>query len=280
MLNKDILIGIRPQAGLANRMRVLDSALSLANALHRNLIVYWVKTPDFNCSYNQLFKSTSSFKLIESRSFIRDNGRIQKLQISILNFLGLKFPRGYQQYLFHENVVRNIQLGYSFLNLPSHSIYFQTDTRFMKTEKALTAFEPCEDVQRRVNDFMSSHLKSRFVGLHIRRADHVKAILQSPTSLFIQSIREEINSNPESIFFLSTDSVTEEYTLKKLFGDRIICRGKVLSRAKPIGIQDAFIDMLLLAKSTKIYGSYYSSFSEVAASIGNIPLITLNLAPS
>lgn len=35
----------------------------------------------------------------------------------------------------------------------------------------------------------------------------------------------------------------------------------------------AMIDILCLSRTLKIYGSFYSSFSEYAANMGNIPLV-------
>lgn len=38
------------------------------------------------------------------------------------------------------------------------------------------------------------------------------------------------------------------------------------------GIADAVVDLFILSRTQRLYGSYWSSFSEVAAQIGNIPL--------
>ena len=38
---------------------------------------------------------------------------------------------------------------------------------------------------------------------------------------------------------------------------------------------DAAVDLMLLAGCSRLYGSYYSSFSEVAAAIGNVPFVQL-----
>jgi hypothetical protein len=40
-------------------------------------------------------------------------------------------------------------------------------------------------------------------------------------------------------------------------------------------MQESVVDLFCLSRMSKIYGSYWSSFSEVAAEIGNVDLIVL-----
>ena len=56
------------------------------------------------------------------------------------------------------------------------------------------------------------------------------------------------------------------------FPEEIIVYKKELSREKEEGIKDALVDMLCLSKTSRIIGSFWSSFSEVSAEIGRIPL--------
>ena len=85
-------------------------------------------------------------------------------------------------------------------------------------------------------------------------------------------MEEAIISNPEMIFFVSTDNESYQNILVNKFGiQRIIFHEKEFSRNKTEGIKDAVIDLFCLSKTSKIYGSYFSSFSYVAARIGNIP---------
>jgi hypothetical protein len=63
-----------------------------------------------------------------------------------------------------------------------------------------------------------------------------------------------------------------ENQIQQQYGDRIITYEKVLDRNQQKGIQDALVDMYCLAGCQKIIGSYFSSFSEVAAQINGIEL--------
>lgn len=109
------------------------------------------------------------------------------------------------------------------------------------------------------------------IGIHIRRTDNVNAINYSPTSLFLDRIREDIKAEPTIKYYLATDDPIEESVFVSEFGDRIVIFKKhSLDRNDPVAITDAVIDLYNLSRCRKIYGSYFSSFSDVAALWGNI----------
>lgn len=108
-------------------------------------------------------------------------------------------------------------------------------------------------------------------GIHIRRTDNEMAVKYSPTSLFIDKMEKLLRINPNVKFFLATDEPSEERLFLDRFGDSIITHHKKsFDRNDPQAIRDAVIDLWFLAHCRKIYGSYWSSFSDVAALWGNI----------
>jgi hypothetical protein len=108
------------------------------------------------------------------------------------------------------------------------------------------------------------------VGIHIRRTDHTKCIENSPINFFINEINKE---QSDKKFYLATDcDITKRY-LKVMYGDRIITSDIVLKRTSKEGVKGAIQDFINLANCSKIIGTKYSSFSEMAALYGNIPLI-------
>ena len=109
------------------------------------------------------------------------------------------------------------------------------------------------------------------VAIHIRRTDNVKSVRYSPTSLFTEKIAEVLSENPAVRFYLATDDATEETTLQQRFpGKIIIYKKESLDRNSPVAIRDAVIDLYNLAHCGKIYGSFWSSFSDIAALWGGI----------
>ena len=82
----------------------------------------------------------------------------------------------------------------------------------------------------------------------------------------------EIDKQTKTQIYLATDSEEVKYSMKKRYGNRIISSDNVADRSTVNGIIDGITDMYTLACTTKIYGSFQSSFSEIASQIGNIPL--------
>jgi len=74
-------------------------------------------------------------------------------------------------------------------------------------------------------------------------------------------------------FFLATDDPAVEDRLKQRYGEKLHTYSKrTLSRGSQEGIQDAFVDLMLLAQGSEIIGSFSSSFSAVASVFHRAPL--------
>lgn len=138
-------------------------------------------------------------------------------------------------------------------------------------------FKVKEHIQQKINLILPEN-REHLVGVHIRRADNIKSIEQSPTELFINAMWEVIKKDDKAVFYLATDSHNEEKQLISEFGDRIIVNvDKELNRNSKQGIIDALIDLKGLSASKKIIGSYWSSFSETASLLdGKKELLIIN----
>ena len=153
------------------------------------------------------------------------------------------------------------------------NIYIEACSDIYKDSGVYDIFKPKSSIQNKV---ISN--SSEFIGLHIRRSDNEMSIKYSPTELFIDAIEKEIESNPAVKFYLATDDSHEEKLITERFGDRICTYKKhSVDRNTEVAIVDAMIDLTNLASCKKIYGSYYSSFSDVAAIWGNIEKKVLKL---
>jgi len=79
-----------------------------------------------------------------------------------------------------------------------------------------------------------------------------------------------------TVFYLATDSIAErEEAIRKFPGRIIIGSPTILGRDDPFGCREAFVDLICLSNCSEIIGSSYSSFSEVAASMGGVMLWTV-----
>ena len=91
---------------------------------------------------------------------------------------------------------------------------------------------------------------------------------------FIRAMKAEIAADPEVRFFLATDEKKEEAILREHFGEKLLTNeNRVIDRNSVQGMHDAMIDLFSLAATDKILGSYWSSFTDVAASMRGIPKV-------
>jgi hypothetical protein len=102
-----------------------------------------------------------------------------------------------------------------------------------------------------------------------------EAILKSPTSAFIEKMVEEIELNKNVVFYLATDCRFVEKKLVQQFGEKVITAQRIYSRMNTRGIQDALVDILCLSKTSKVLGSFNSTFTNLAAELGSIDKIII-----
>lgn len=118
---------------------------------------------------------------------------------------------------------------------------------------------------------------SRVLGVHVRRGDNTIAAGESPLELFVARMSEEVQQDARARFFLATDCPTTEGQLVRQFGARVAVQRGAHSRRRdtPEGVRSALVDLLSLARSHGVLGSYYSSFSTLAATWHSVPLEVL-----
>jgi hypothetical protein len=267
-------ITIKPFGGLANRMRAIDSAHTLARKFNIPLEIVWEMSFELNCSFSKLFLIQSSISVVEYK-ITGFRKRISDSSIRYLRKFGIHFPLGYTKYLYDDEVLRLNRQHYDYEGLKSFpAIYINTVNRFYYDEFALKSFIPIPELQKKISD-CTLNFNEHTIGIHIRRSDNIQSITHSPIEDFIYLMKKESELNQDTLFYLATDSPTDEKVLMEAFPGRIISLTKTLDRNSEKGIQDALVDLYCLSKTVKIFGSYYSSFSEVAAQINKIELIQI-----
>ena len=75
--------------------------------------------------------------------------------------------------------------------------------------------------------------------------------------------------------YLATDSEEVKQAMRTRYGERIVCAESKADRSTTEGIREGIADLWTLAHTRKIYGSFHSSFSELAAELGRIPLVVV-----
>lgn len=251
---------IQPIGGLCNRMRAINSAYMLAKERGDKLTVIWNINKELGCPFDELFMKTEELRIIP----IRSKWNLLKLfyQFSC-HFLNNETIRAHKGDGLLEEAFRK--------SLPKR-VYIATEEHFYPCHD-YHLFKPTKELACRINT-MKQKLGQACVGVHIRRTDNKPAIGKSSTDAFLRSMEKELVSNPETCFYLATDDLNEEKTLRARFGDKIISNeNRDLSRDSVNGIKDAMLDLYSLALTNKIIGSYFSSFTDIAADMNGIPKV-------
>ncbi|MCR4764643.1 MAG: hypothetical protein K5856_00490 [Bacteroidaceae bacterium] len=261
-----------PAGGIANRMQAIASAYQLVLETGIQWQVIWFKDWALNAPFYSIFKSTIFLPIREAKNLdfvLYDRARQR-------NFFLPALP----QKLLFESRIKEQEItplkkqGFDFLNWAhGHRCYMSSYQTFINTPDKLyaTLFHPVDEIMNKVQhniDIFSPHT----FGLHIRRTDHVESIRKSPTYLFIEKIKEEIDTHMDARFYLATDSNKVKEELLNKFGDRIITPQEEARRDNIAGIQGGVIDLWCLAATCKIYGSSGSTFSSMASRIGSTPI--------
>ena len=150
---------------------------------------------------------------------------------------------------------------------------------------------------RQLVDARTAAFSDYTIGLHIRRTDHQQSIDESPLELFFEAIDREIEnyenvlstrkSSPPTggdregpgaghlTIYLATDDEATKTALFDRYGDRILTSPAEATRESTNGIREALVEMLALSRTKHIYGSAGSTFSPIAACLGNVPITIL-----
>ena len=281
------MIIIQPIGGLCNRMRAINSARVLAKKRGETLKVIWNVNPELGCPFEELFQKTRlqfpSMLTISPLSAIPFTDVIYMdaaFAFSLRN-IHSKWDPQKVFYQLTRMVVGNEELRANrteqglpdayVASLPKN-LYIATEEHFFPCHD-YSPFQPTTEIADRVNA-ITAGFKSHNVGIHIRRTDNKPAIGKSSTQAFIDAMQKELSMDPSTMFYLATDDLSEEANLRRVFPDRIISNEtRDLSRDSVNGVKDALLDLMCLSKTDKIIGSYFSSFTDIAADINGIPKI-------
>lgn len=255
---------IQPIGGLCNRMRAINSARILAEKRREKLTVIWFVNPELGCPFEKIFQPTKQFRVIN----IYSKWSLKKLFYQLSSML-------FGSFIGNEDIRSHRQEGSlddAFVSSLRSRVYIATEEHFYPCHD-YSAFVPADEVSARI-DAKKQELGDHSVGVHIRRTDNLPAIDKSSTDNFILSMKKELEADPEAMFYLATDDLSEEEKLREVFPGKIISnRERDLSRNSVAGIQDAMLDLYCLASTRKIIGSYFSSFTDIAADMRQIPKV-------
>ena len=259
--------------GLANRLRVLTSAVVMAEATGRALTMQWHQMDTCGAAFSDLF--TNDFPVA---NYV--GGPENRLP----PFAG---PLGRDYFDILTSTKPHIGvMAVSWLTLPE--VYPHHAPLQAKCAAVLDGLTPVEEIAARVKEFREAHFRPRMIGVHLRRGDFHREVRFSVTntSTAIRAALRFLEAAPEAGIFLSTDDgALNQWTGQRMvegareqfrreFGERVVGTApRSLERGEPAAVQDALVDLLLLRGCDAGVGTWHSSFSEVAWFGRDVPVV-------
>ncbi len=267
------LLEIEPCAGLANRLRAIASAITGAQDLGRSTLIHWVQSRGtFSGSFHNLFEVAA----LPEDVYVND----ADYSFSTHRQQDCLSPEDWERISTNPHTLQKMAIP---LKLKSYGHFHQKDPE--RWIQNLRALKPRRELELHVEAEMAASAGSiwcqqptRFIGVHIRRTDHKKAIEESPTAAFIVAM--DALDGPGVIFVVASDDRAEREFIAQRYPGRVLTFAEHLNRNTTMGGVDAMLDFLALSKCKEILGSAHSSFSELAAMYGGCPLKIVRLAPN
>lgn len=294
------MIWLHVYSGLTSRCNTLAQAHELAKRYHEPITIFWEIQEDCNISYKDIFdnKQFSDIKhrVVEYKTALSTQ-RISR-QISILNRrlmknMFLRFvklcggewvdyaPPDGMSWLGEDMQKRVVKCGRKIIQaLDQKRNVFISAFNGLCIPK-IDSVSCCREIMfkekfmRRAETLISD--KSMWVGVHIRRTDHLIAKKHSTLGAFMHKMEEIEQADASIRFFLATDDRKVESLIRRTFQDKVcVLREKQWGRNTKKAMECAVIDCLCLSKCNIILGSFGSSYSGFAACFGNRELIVVD----
>jgi len=286
--NKNKLLILSTDGGLGNRLRTVAIYKTIADFLGRELKLYWPPNPrEYNIKFEELFANDF---LISEQEYENYKQNKQNLFIEINYGVSPNAEFGgrggtdplYYQDKYKINLLENLDNNVVIVNtfVKFYPDFIENEVFEHLFSDSLQKLIPQKGISNCVNRFVEENFKYPIIGLHVRRSDRDECKIKSPDELYIKLIDYKLKKNSGYYFYLATDSKETEANLKNRYGSKIITLPKKFDMPnweRPTSVQDALIEMLILARTGKIYGSYSSSFGFIASKFGGIPFFELTL---
>jgi hypothetical protein len=257
-------------------MRAVASAYELCKKVDSTLQVVWFQDWALHAPFRSIFEETPLVAIREATMLdhiLYDRARKKNLFVPALPQRIL-----FQRHIKEQDVTPLKKVSFDFEQWARGKRCYMSCYQVFGSfpdEHYQQLFRPVKAVMDVVDGYRSQ-FNSHTIGLHIRRTDNAESIAKSPTTLFINKVREEIDQHADTKVFLATDSADVKKEFIAAFDSRIITPKEDACRDSISGIRGGVVDLWTLASTQKIYGSAGSSFSPMAASIGGVPLEIMN----
>ncbi len=270
-----------PIGRLADRLRVIASAIALAVRIETPLEVIWFTNEELYCPSSRLF--TVNPLLIEQGIRIREaklsdwffNDRPHKGNAYFTYpFLFFKYDRYLSPTTISKLLMTNEENVWSFFS-GKERVLIASSVAFGNFPDMFSVIEPTAEVLNAYRS-MTTNWEENIVGVHLHYEEQA-SYRQNSTELFIKKMQSLVENDPSVRFFISSEIVDERERLATIFSDRIYMPYTLSGSNSPDECINAFGELLALAQTKQILSTKNSSFSYVASLIGGIPYEPLSI---
>lgn len=248
----------------------MASAAWMTERLGGELTVYWAVNRDCGAAFGELFQ------LVERPGAFVLEPKPWQLQLAFSRKKNLFIPGLLRRLCYSSQLVGTAECideqlpaglrGERPFIISGYSLSAHTD---------LTAlFKPATLLQVRI-DAITARFSGNTIGIHIRRGDNQQSIDHNSPSDYIDFMERQLVESPTINFYIASDSPALKQELVARFPGSVILNDSLLERHSVDGMKDAVVDLWCLASTNRIVGSYFSSYSDIAAEMGGIPLTIL-----
>lgn len=275
-----------PMGGLANRLRAIDSALTLCRRFARPLRVVWIRDArQIDARFSDLFEPVDGPDVS-----IREATALDRLRYAPPSWRrNLRFPALWQTLRFGPSRRLSVPRGLvlqrteeipTLFAQSDRTVFLHAWWQMVPSEERYAAFRPLPPLLAEIDALAAAFPGSRTVGVHVRRGDHAQAIRRSPVEAFEARMDTLLASGETDSFFLATDDPVVRDRLAHRYGDRLLVRDGSSDRSTPAGMRGAVVDLWTLSHCARLLASFGSTFAPTAATLGDIPCETVEtLAP-
>ena len=281
--------------GFGNRIRPLSACHKIANLTGRDLLVWWIKDHRCGVDFNELFENEFEFVNEDFVDSIKKSAKIYihsidavKLSSEIIGIPLMidvcnRFPKT------HVNKMRA-----SAINDQEDVLIVFTDN-FMGYENEdrdfLFGLRPQKEILDKISFSANSmNLSDRVVGVHARGSDFPTGV-----DFYIDKMNQIYSKNPNTIFYITSDDLEYEESIKRSFPkEKILVRsGKFYAKKKDESkdyrhnvlisrdaMMDGIVEMYLLSKTNLLVGHPKSTYFQICKILSkkekeNIPPLSM-----
>lgn len=290
---------IRPVNGLANRIRFLVSTIGLGNLIGYRNLIFWSNSNGFDSAtfetlFQNLTNTNHNISIINDYQYDILYINSCKLDDHIIGLNGINTTLNHTiktnfdllDLVKNNNIISitgSNYLPFVFTQYPN-LIEIGNKIDQLSTSKIYKLIQPSNIIKHEIDNTLRKFHTHNTYGFHIRRGENIN-FLKSKLIDFIKIAGSILYNEPNALIFLSTNSKLvlnqiSQYVPKdkilthdKIFDNVIDLNFTYLDHERPEGSSiSSAIDLFLLSKTKKVFGTDQSSFSMVSTKLSNIPL--------